>query len=176
MTSSKREWVDWIKAIIMAFVFAVLIRTFVLTPIVVEGPSMLPNLLDGDQLLVNKLSYRLGKPERFDIIVFHATRDRDYIKRVIGLPGEHIAFRDNVLYVNGKPVEEPFNHEVTYDFSLEDISGNYSRIPEDHVLVLGDNRTNSTDSRNIGLVSFDQIVGEAKLIYWPLNRIRYIPY
>ncbi|MBO8155258.1 MAG: signal peptidase I [Bacillaceae bacterium] len=176
MTSSKGEWLDWLKAMIMAFIFAVLIRAIVLTPIVVEGPSMLPNLMDGDQLLVNKLSYKLGKPERFDIIVFHATKDRDYIKRVIGLPGEHIAYQNNVLYVNGEPVQEPFDREITYNFALEDISGFYQKIPDRHVLVLGDNRTNSTDSRMIGLVSYDQIVGEAKLIYWPFNRFRYIQY
>ncbi|SET83477.1 signal peptidase I [Salinibacillus kushneri] len=178
MAAKNREWLSWIKVIVISAILALGIRTFLFTPIIVDGPSMLPTLENGDHLIVNKLNYTIGQPERFDIVVFHATQKRDYIKRVIGLPGEHISYQNEILYVDGTPVAEPFIRErvtslpagshYTHDFTLENMPGGYEKIPEGYVLVLGDNRTNSTDSRMIGLIPIDQIVGEAQLIYWPL--------
>ncbi|QHS22228.1 signal peptidase I [Virgibacillus sp. MSP4-1] len=183
MSTKNIEWLSWIKVIVISAIIALGIRTFLFTPIIVDGPSMLPTLENGDHLIVNKLNYQIGKPERFDIVVFHATQKRDYIKRVIGLPGEHIAYRNETLYVDGTPVEEPFIQErveglqegshYTHDFTLEDLPGEYEKIPEGYVLVLGDNRMNSTDSRMIGLIPVDQIVGEAQLTYWPLSHFEW---
>ncbi|MCP8616541.1 signal peptidase I [Salirhabdus salicampi] len=171
----------WIKTILFAAVLAFIIRFFLLAPIVVDGPSMLPTLKNGDYLIVNRLSYIVGEPERFDIVVFRATKETDYIKRIIGLPGEHIEYKDGNLYVNGNIVKEPYVEQsriseqqyfyFTRDFSLPDLPGNYREIPEDYVLVLGDNRPNSTDSRILGLIPLDQLVGEAHFIYWPFKRI-----
>ncbi|WP_226034964.1 signal peptidase I [Aquibacillus saliphilus] len=182
MAKKKSEWMDWIKALIIAGLLAFIVRTFLFAPIVVDGPSMLPSLEDGDHMIVNKFSYVLGEPERFDIVVFHATANKDYIKRVIGLPGEHVAVENDALYIDGQKVDEGFlkleksmleaNQVYTYNFSLEDLPGDYSEIPANHVLVLGDNRGNSTDSRLLGLIPIDQLVGNTKLIYWPLDRIR----
>lgn len=178
------EWFDWIKALVIAGGLALVIRLFFFAPIVVDGPSMLPTLHNGDRMIVNKFSYVISDPERFDIVVFHATADKDYIKRVIGLPGEHIAYENEVLYVNGVPIEEPFlisrtsrltgGERYTLDFSLEQLPGKYKTIPDGYVLLLGDNRSNSTDSRMIGLIHQDELVGETSFIYWPRDRFGFV--
>lgn len=181
VSTQKSEWFDWIKALLIAFILAFIIRTFIFSPIVVDGPSMLPTLHDRDKMIVNKLVYRISKPERFDVVIFHATVQKDFIKRIIGLPGEHVMVEDGILYVNGQEVEESFTKEIedsylfqTDDFRLEDIPGGHDVIPDGYVFVLGDNRNNSTDSRKIGLISMDEIVGKASLIFWPYNRIQMI--
>ncbi|GGA92226.1 signal peptidase I [Ornithinibacillus halotolerans] len=179
MAKGKSEWSDWIKALLIAFGLAFLVRTFLFTPIIVDGPSMQPTLHDRDQMIVNKFVYRVDELERFDIVVFHANEQKDFIKRVIATPGEHVAYKDNILYINGEPIEEKFfanntEHVITNDFTLEELRGNYTTIPEGHVFVLGDNRTNSTDSRLLGPIPIDQIVGKASVIYWPFDRFKFI--
>ncbi|WP_102335929.1 signal peptidase I [Salimicrobium jeotgali] len=180
----KKQIIDWVKALTVAALLAIFVRFFLFTPVIVEGPSMLPNLHNGDHLIVSKLNYTIGSPHRFDIIVFHATEERDYIKRVIGLPGEHVAVEDDQLLIDGEPVEEPFlenevasmgdNMNYTRDFTLEQLEGNFEEVPEDSVLVLGDNRQNSTDSRAFGMLSLDKVVGEAVISYWPPGRIQWL--
>lgn len=171
------DWFDWLKAFVIALILALIIRSFFFSPIIVDGPSMQPTLYDRDQMIVNKFIYHFKDPERFDIVIFHASEDKDFIKRVIGLPGEHVMVKDNVLYIDGEEVEQPFleGHDiVTNDFTLEMLPGGHEVIPEGYVLVLGDNRSNSTDSRSLGLVKIDQIVGKTNLIYWPLHRIQIV--
>ncbi|SDQ61148.1 signal peptidase I [Virgibacillus subterraneus] len=184
MAKQKSEWFDWIKALLIAFALAFIVRTFFFAPIVVDGPSMMPTLHDRDQMIVNKFLYDIDEPKRFDIVVFHASDQKDFIKRIIGLPGEHVAVDDDVLYINGEEVKEPFltaqkqnrmsTNSLTSEFKLEELPGEYKQIPEDHVLVLGDNRNNSTDSRMLGLIPMDQIVGKTSLIYWPFDRMQTI--
>jgi len=184
MAKRKNEWFEWTKVILLALGIAFFIRVFLFAPIVVDGPSMLPTLHDGDQVLVNKFVYYIKEPERFDTVVFHASEQRDFIKRVIGLPGEHIEYKEDTLYVNGEAVSEPFLEErkkynepsqaLTNDFTLEDLPGQYDTVPEGHILVLGDNRPNSTDSRMIGVIPIDEVVGKANLIYLPFDRIQFI--
>ncbi|MFC4387380.1 signal peptidase I [Gracilibacillus marinus] len=181
MTTRKTDWVDWIKTLLIAILMFILIRMFIAIPIIVEGPSMLPTLENGERLIVDKLTLTFEKPERFDIVVFHATSNKDYIKRVIGLPGEAIEYRDDILYVDGKPIEESFLDEVksglspddkyTTDFSLVEIPNGQLTVPEDHLFVLGDNRNNSTDSRHLGFIPLDEVTGIARLTYWPVNDI-----
>ena len=124
----KNEFWEWTKALFVAFGIAVIIRYFLFTPIVVDGDSMMPTLKDGDRMIVNKIGYKIGEPDRFDIVVFHAPEGKDYIKRVIGLPGEYIEYKDDQLYINGEPIEEPYLDEyksqltewtLTQDFSLQ---------------------------------------------------------
>lgn len=180
------EWMDWVKILVAALLIALIVRKFFFSPIIVDGPSMQPTLHNQDKMIVNKFVYYFKNPERFDIVIFHANDEKDFIKRVIGLPGEHIKVEDNILYVDGEEVTESFLNQpededltypiITNDFMLEELNGNYNIIPKDHVLVLGDNRKNSTDSRSsaLGLVHMDQIVGKTNLVFWPLERIHVV--
>lgn len=175
------EWFFWVKLSLIAITCAVVVRGFLFSPIVVDGPSMQPTLHDRDHMIVNKFIYHVSEPKRFDVVIFHASDEKDFIKRVIGLPGEHVAVKDNQLYINDEKVNQDFlktedvedltNHKETEDFRLEELPGAYQEIPDGYILVLGDNRTNSTDSRVFGLVSMDQVVGKTSIIYWPLNRL-----
>lgn len=171
----KNEFWEWSKALLIAFGLAWLIRFFLFTPIVVDGESMMPTLEDGDRMIVNKIGYEVGEPDRYDIVVFHAPEEKDYIKRVIGLPGDHVAYKNDQLYINGEPQEEPYldlkKEEIiegvlTEDFTLEDYA-QVSVIPEGYVFVMGDNRRYSKDSRMIGLVSMEEIIGSTNVIFWP---------
>lgn len=180
MTSVKSESWEWLKAVLIALLLAFLIRYFLFAPIVVDGQSMMPTLQDSDRLIVNKIGYTISKPERFDIIVFHATLEKDYIKRVIGLPGDTIIYENDALYLNGEPVEESYLAEyqknayslpLTGDFTLEDFTGS-KVVPEGHLFVLGDNRQHSKDSRHIGFIPYDSVVGSASVIFWPFSEIR----
>lgn len=182
-SDNKGDWVDLLKALLIALILALIVRTFIFSAIIVDGPSMLPTLQDRDQMIVNRMTYRFKDVERFDIIVFHATYEKDFIKRVIGLPGEHVKVEKGILYINGEPVEEPFLEDdsesshssiLTPDFTLEKLPGAYEEIPEDHYFVLGDNRYNSTDSRALGVIHEEQIVGKTSLIYWPIKRIKWM--
>ncbi|HLR60738.1 MAG TPA: signal peptidase I [Pseudogracilibacillus sp.] len=179
MVKKKSELFDWIKAIVIAVVIAFVVRAFIISPIIVDGPSMEPTLYDSDQMIVNKFNYLFNDPKRFDIVIFHATEEKDYIKRVIGLPGEHVEVKNNELYINNTKEDEYFLNSgegpiETADFDLESLPGKYKEIPENKVLVLGDNRNNSTDSRIIGLIDIDEIVGKASFIYWPFERVRFV--
>ncbi|RSD28043.1 signal peptidase I [Mesobacillus subterraneus] len=178
----KNELWEWTKALLIAVVLAAVIRYFLFAPIVVDGLSMMPTLHDQDRMIVNKLSYKVGEPERFDIIVFHAPENKDYIKRVIGLPGDTVEYKNDTLYVNGKAYEEPYLEEykkqvidgpLTDPFTLEEKIGRKT-VPESHLFVMGDNRRFSKDSRHIGTVPFDEVLGKTSIIYWPINDIRTI--
>ena len=145
---------------IMIVVVVVAIRAFIATPVRVDGSSMNPTLEDGEILILKKYDRSL---ERFDIVVLDYNGEK-LVKRVIGLPGEKIAYKDNKLYVDGKRVKEPFEHEVTDDFELEE------QIPEGYYFVLGDNRINSTDSRMIGAISKEQIQGTTNFSIFPFDK------
>ena len=179
---SKNESWEWIKALLIAFGLAALIRVFLFTPIVVDGISMMPTLEDGDRMIVNKIGYTIGEPDRFDIVVFHAPEQKDYIKRIIGLPGDTVEYRDDILYINGEPLEEPYLNQYkeavadspfTEDFTLEG-KLNSEVVPKNHVFVLGDNRRKSKDSRHIGVVPIDEIIGNTKIVFWPLNDFGFV--
>lgn len=180
----RNELWEWGKALIIAFAVAGIIRFVLFTPIVVDGESMMPTLENDDRMIVNKIGYTVGEPDRYDIIVFHAEKDKDYIKRVIGVPGEHVAYENDQLYINGKAQDEPYlssikkqlevgSDELTKDFTLEQLTG-YEVIPEGYVFVLGDNRRNSTDSRIIGLIPIEDIVGSTNYVFWPLDDVGFV--
>lgn len=154
---------------IIIIVVVVLIRTFIATPVIVSGDSMKPNLHDGEMLIVRKIGYNSGSIERFDIVVVKEGED-EIIKRVIGLPGEHISYKSNMLFVNGKLVEQDYKFYDTVDFNLEEIC-TCSSIPEGKYLVLGDNRPVSKDSRTIGLIDEKYIFGEAIFRIWPISKL-----
>ena len=159
---------------VVILVVVVLFRTFIATPVIVRGDSMLPHLKDKEMLLLSKISYRLSSIKRFDVVVLDESKidsdDKLIIKRVIGLPGDYIEYKDDVLYINGKEVKENYDRDVTEDFKLESICA-CSKIPEDKYLVLGDNRGISKDSRYIGLIDKKYIKGKAVFRLFPLNKM-----
>lgn len=173
----KRESLEWLKAITIGIIVFIVIRTYFFSSYVVEGESMLPTLEEGDKLIVNKMSYRIGKLHHFDVIVFHASAKEDYVKRIIGLPGDQIEFQDDKLFINGKEYVEPYlgyvetqipGGKITGDFTLKEITGK-DKVPEGMLFVLGDNRLGSWDSRHFGFIPIEQVVGKVNLRYWPLT-------
>lgn len=173
----KKESLEWLKAIAVGVIIFVIIRTFFFSNYVVEGESMLPTLEEGDKLIVNKMGYRVGEMKRFDVIVFHASKQEDYVKRIIGVPGDRIEFRDDKLFINGKLFKESYLGDVemripgsklTGDFTLDEITGEET-VPEGMLFVLGDNRLGSWDSRHFGFVSMEQVVGKVNVRYWPIQ-------
>ncbi|WP_108669717.1 signal peptidase I [Peribacillus acanthi] len=182
MKKKKNEVWEWMKALVIAVALAAVIRYFLFAPIVVDGLSMMPTLHHQDRMIVNKIGYTVGEPDRFDIIVFHAPENKDYIKRVIGLPGDKIEYKEDTLFVNGKPYEEPYLDEykkqvidgpLTEPFTLKEITGEET-VPEGHLFVMGDNRRFSRDSRHIGVISMDKVLGNTSVVYWPVKDVRIV--
>lgn len=135
----------------------------------VVGPSMQPNYKSGDLLLLNKISYHFRNPRMFEVVVISNDETKYMIKRIIGLPGDSIEYKDNKLYINGEVTKEYFETEgITNDFSLSELE--YDVIPDDYYFVMGDNRENSLDSRYYGLIKKDQILGKVQFRLWPIFR------
>ena len=133
---------------------------------VVEGPSMQPNFGTGQFIVVSRVNYLLGDPQRGEVVVFHypGNPQEDYIKRVVGLPGETVEIRDTQVYVDGIQLSEPYINEPCTPGICRD---NVWELGEDEYFVMGDNRNHSSDSRAFGAVTRDHIVGEALIRYWP---------
>jgi signal peptidase I len=162
---------DFAKTLVIAFLLAQLVMVSVAQAFQVEQYSMEPTLLPHDRVLVNKFLYRLREPRHGDIVVLRYPRDphRNYIKRIVGLPGDKVQITDGHLVVNGERIVELYVNDKSGK-----PSGNYdvTTVPEDSFFVLGDNRNNSEDSRAFGFLKRSQVVGQAVMIYWPLNRIQ----
>ncbi|TDL35362.1 signal peptidase I [Jeotgalibacillus sp. S-D1] len=179
MESWKKEGFEWIKALAVGVAIVLVVRIFLFSNYVVEGVSMQPTLQDGNKLVINKIGYQVGDLERFDVIVFHANESEDYVKRIIGLPGDEVTYVDDQLYINGEAYDEPYLNEfresntderLTGDFTLEELTGE-TVVPEGEIFVMGDNRKESLDSRIFGFVDQDSIVGKVNLRYWPLDKM-----
>jgi signal peptidase I len=182
--------------IVVALVVAIVVKTFIVQAFYIPSESMVPTLEVGDRVFVNKLAYRVGDVRRGDVIVFQnphpgaiaergvvdgalhwlgegigfaQPQDEDFIKRVVGLPGETIEIRDNVVYVDGRRLDEPY---LTSE--AEQHNGNFppTRVPGDSLFVMGDNRGNSADSRyGLGFVPLERVIGKAFVIVWPPSDI-----
>lgn len=162
--------VETAKTLLLAFLlyFAISMLT---DRVRVENISMQPTLYEGQLLVVSKLAYQLGEPMRGDIIVFHHTQQppEDYIKRIIGLPGDHVEITGGRVLVNGSVLNEPYiAAPPAYDDAWD--------VPGDSLFVLGDNRNRSSDSHAWGFVPMDSVVGRAVLKYWPLDKIQVYPH
>lgn len=161
------KWIKEIFSYIIIILVVVMIRAFIVTPVRVNGTSMYPNLTEGQVLLLEKIDKTY---KRFDIVVVDHEENgkkEKIIKRVIGLPGEHITYKDNTLYVNNKKIDEDFINVGTSDFDISTL-GSYT-VPENSYFVLGDNRPISKDSRIIGFVKNEKIDGKAVFSLFPFN-------
>jgi signal peptidase I len=202
-------WIDWSKAAFPVLVIVLILRSFLAEPFRIPSGSMRPTLLEGDFILVNKFTYglkmpfvenkilSLGIPKRGDVIVFRHSDEKDMIKRVIGLPGDYIEYRDKIVYVNGEPLKQTFTldevafsvrrqteviGDVTHDIFLNPamvtqlFKYNHVTVPAESYFVLGDNRDNSQDSRYWGFVQDKDVMGRAMAIWmsWDSSKDGYI--
>jgi len=173
--STGRNVIEWVAVIVGAVIVALIVKTFLVQAFRIPSESMDPTLIKGDRVLVNKLSYRLHDVHRGDVVVFDRPKNlpggpgdpQDLIKRVIGLPGDVLYARDGVVYVNDRPLKEPYLPEGTSSVNMDQPV----TVPEGDVWVMGDNRGNSQDSRVFGPIPQESIVGRAFLLMWPLNRL-----
>ncbi len=170
---------DFIQTIVTALAIFVIIYLFFFQPHQVKGNSMHTTLTDsfdnGEYILTNKINYRFDKPERGDVVVFKAPQneDYDYIKRVVGMPGETVKVFNGRVYINGLPLDESAYLPSTVNTSAGRFlkEGEEVTIPEGKYFVLGDNRAHSSDSRDWGYVTEENIVGKAWFVYWPPNKL-----
>lgn len=165
-----KEGLEWLKAILIGVFVFIIIQWFFFTNYEVEGGSMKPTLQDGDKLVVDKISYRFGEINRFDVIVFHANENEDYVKRVIGIPGDEIEYKNDQLFINGEYIDEPFLTSFRNSSMFGSLTNNFKvTVPEGHVFVMGDNRRESYDSRHFGPIEIEKIVGKVNIRYWPFD-------
>jgi signal peptidase I len=160
---SFRRFIKDILEIALISLFLFLSINTISARIRVESVSMQPTLFAGNFVVVNKLSYRFGEPSRGDIIVFRYPPDPEldpYIKRVIGLPGEHVLVEDGKVYINGVRISEPY-------LKMQTQQGGEWTVPQDGLFMMGDNRNNSSDSRVWGMVPLENVIGKAFMVYWP---------
>ena len=174
---------DFIQSIVLALAVFVLLYLFVAQPNEVKGSSMLPNFVDKEFLLTEKISYYLGDPQRGDVVIFKApstepcaAEECEYIKRIIGLPGDRVMVKDGKVYLNGELLDQTFlaSDVITME-------GQYAQegieliVPSDEYLCFGDNRQHSRDGREFGPIKKELIVGKAFFKYWPVSSIGLVP-
>jgi signal peptidase I len=171
----KKSWVrEWVETIIVALVLALIIRTFIIQVFYIPSGSMVPTLKIRDRIIVNKFIYKLRDPKRFEIVVFKYPYPRpdeprrDYIKRIVGLPGDSIQVKNGVVFINGVKLRE--------DHPINRGSSDYGpfQVPDDGYFMMGDNRPNSADSRVWGYLPRDHVIGPAILRIWPLNKFGFL--
>lgn len=178
-----KEMIEWIVALAKGIIIAIILTVFIGTSYTVSGESMHPTFEDKDKMIVSKISKTLNHIDSGDVIIFHANSKSDYIKRLIGKPGDTVKYKKDQLYINDKKVKESYLSEnkkykdgkyLTEDFNSKSLNGanGKAKIPADKYLVLGDNRQNSNDSRykDVGLIDKKQIVGKVMFRYWPFDK------
>ncbi|HEY53483.1 MAG TPA: signal peptidase I [Caldilineae bacterium] len=169
------HWVwEIVQTLVLAGLLIVFFRSFIFQNYIVEGESMVPTLLSEERLIVSRLAYVLGEPQRGDIIVFQYPYDpqRDFVKRIIGLPGETVAINNGIVYIDGKPLPD----ESAYLDHMSMETKPPVTLGEDEYFVMGDNRPGSSDSRSWGPLAGHNIIGKAWLIYFPLENAGLIPH
>lgn len=170
MPTKKKIVLDWIATLVLAVLLSLVIRTYVAEARWIPSTSMLPTLKIGDRLIIDKVSFKLNGIKRGDIVVFHAPPasrlDEVMIKRVIGLPGETVSIKNGTVYINGTPLDEPYELEKP----REDFKP--FTVPDNSLFVMGDNRNNSFDSRFWGVVPTDLVIGKAMVRFYPLENVK----
>lgn len=174
---------EFVQSIVLALSVFVLLYLFVAQPNQVKGTSMVPNFADGEYLLTDKLSYQFGQPQRGDVVVFKAPASEacsadecEYIKRVIGLPGDKVMVKNGDVYLNGNKLDQAFLPDGTKSDAGSYLKeGVETTVPEGYYLCMGDNRPYSRDCREFGPIKRDSIVGRAFFVYWPASSLGLVP-
>lgn len=167
---------DIVEIFVIAAAFVIFSYFFLVSPHVVIGSSMEENFYENEYLLADKISYKFKEPRRGDVVVFKQTETADYIKRIIGLPGDTVELRDGNFYVNGEKLDESMYLDpqtYTKDDNYLD-EGDKITVPEDHYFVVGDHREVSKDSRAFGPIDEKKIRGRAFLVYWPISHFKIV--
>jgi len=174
----KSHIIELFQTLVVFAAIGTAIYWLVAQPHKVSGSSMFPNFKDGDYIITDKVTYRFSKPARGDIIVFKNPRDKsqDFIKRIIGLPGDHFRLQNGNVYLNGKQLKEPYLRDgITTNPEAFIQEGEEITVPDGKLLVLGDNRPQSSDSRDWGFIEYSEIIGRVFLRYWPSNVVGFNP-
>lgn len=168
----------WAKMFVLCTVIIIILRAFIFIPLEITGSSMAPTLDEGDYVITENIT----KIKRFDVVVFYAPDGNTYVKRVIGLPGEHVVYEKDKLFVDGVEIKEDFldmsdkkksDYSFTSDLDSKDLLGK-EKIPKDQYFVMGDNRRLSKDSRTFGTISEYSITGKALVVYYPFPHMKVI--
>lgn len=169
---------DIFETIIIALAVFLLTYFFLIQPHRVQGDSMLPNFIHGELILTDKISYRVKEPTKGDVVVFKSPTDRskDFIKRIVGMPGEKVSLISGQIFINDKPLNEPYLTDSNNTLPGAFLKENFEiTIPEKEYLVLGDNRSHSSDSREWGLIKKSEIIGRVFIVYWPPPSFALVP-
>ena len=160
-----------LEVIVIAVVMAIVLKAFIVEMYWVPSESMVPTIMVKDHVVVTKFNYWLREPERGEIVVFESPveKNKNLIKRLIGVPGDTIEFKDNVLYINGEQVQEDYLSDEVFTADYGPII-----VPEEMYFMCGDNRQRSYDSRSWGFVSKEQIIGKGVAIYWPIKHLTWL--
>lgn len=171
-----RNIYDVVETLVIAFAIVVFIYLFIASPHEVIGKSMEDNFYNGEYLLADKISYRFKEPRPGDVVIFKQTDTADYIKRIIGTPGDTVEIRDGYIFVNGHQLDESeyLDDNIYTDGGSFLPEGKVFTVPDGKLFVCGDNRGASSDSRSFGAVNMDKIKGRAVLIYWPLSHLKVV--
>ena len=170
---------DFLQGIVVILAMLVMVYLFIMSPQEINGSSMEPDFHNSEYILTNKVMYKFREPKRGDVIIFKSwsNKDVDYIKRIIGLPGDTVELQNNALYVNNQKLNEPYLAPDVIIFGGSFLKeGEPIVVPPDMYFVCGDNRPHSSDSREFGPVAKDDIIGEAVLRYWPFSQFGIIPH
>ena len=167
---------SFLETVVFALVISIVLYIFIMTPHEVVGNSMHPTYKNGEYLMANKVTYRFKSPQRGDVIIFKYSSTQDFIKRIIGLPGDTVMLKDGQLYINDQLLEESaYLDDSVYtnggDFLKE---GESKKVPEGEYFVCGDNRPHSSDSRTFGPIALDDIKGKAWIVYFPFPDFRIV--
>lgn len=171
-------FLDFLETIVVSLAIFAVVYIFLFQPHQVDGQSMMPNFKNGEYILTDKISYRIHPPARGDVVVFHSPQDEhvDFIKRIIGVPGDMIKVQGGYAYLNGQKLQEPYINNpgdvLPGRFLREDTD---IEVPPGQYFVMGDNRNHSSDSREWGFVTSAEIVGRAFFRYWPISEFGLVP-
>jgi len=167
---------SFLETVVVALVISIVLYIFIMTPHEVIGNSMHPTYKNGEYLMANKVTYRVTNPQRGDVIIFKYSDTQDFIKRIIGLPGDTVMLKDGQLYVNNKTLDESnYLNDSVYTNGGEFLKeGESKTVPEGEYFVCGDNRPHSSDSRTFGSIKEENIKGKAWIVYFPFPEFRIV--